>query len=181
MSRTKAQRRPLPRLLALTITFIVAIAAVVAVAAQTACGRARFDRGADRATLGHDAYIWQRQWSPSLDRAVIASASRVRTWRVLAAEVDSRGQLVESSPHLDVLARAARPVIPVIRISGRLPDWDEHDLTRDLVRHTQTLVRRWRDAGVDVTGVEMDHDARRAACLDTPPSSPRCDRRTSAM
>jgi hypothetical protein len=168
MNRTKAQRRPLPRLaLMLTlasIAVIAAIGAIVAIAARVTSGRA------ERVTLGHDAYIWHRQWTPSLDRAVIASASRVRAWRVLAAEVDRRGQIVESSPHLDVLARAARPVIPVIRISGRLSDWNENDptrhpsghpardLKRELIDHSQTLVRRWRDAGVDVTGVEMDYD-----------------------
>lgn len=158
MNRTKAQRRPLPRLVALTLALSVAIVAIVMIAAiaHAAWGRAA------RVPLGHDAYIWQRQWTPSLDRAVIASASRVRAWRVLAAEVDSRGQIVESSPHLDVLARTARPVIPVIRVSGRLSDWNENDPARDLnqllIGHSQTLVRRWRDAGVDVTGVETDYD-----------------------
>src|SRR5688572_12726504 len=124
MNRVKAQRRLLPRrpasrltrvsivaMVAVAMVAIVAIAAV-AIVARVAAGRA------ERVTLGHDAYIWQRQWTPSLDRAVIASASRVRAWRVLAAEIDSRGQVVESSPHLDVLARTARPVVPVIRISG---------------------------------------------------------------
>ena len=173
MNRGKAQRRLLPRLLALTITVTAVIAAIVA---HTACGRA--GSATPGHALAHDAYIWQRQWTPSLDRAVLASASRVRAWRVLAAEVDRRGLIVESSPHLDVLARAARPVIPVIRISGRLSDWDAddaardaagdpagaparyaaHDLTRELVARSQTLVRRWRDAGVDVTGVETDYD-----------------------
>ena len=167
MNRGKAQRRLLSRRPALTITLaassmaIAVIAAVVATAVFVGIvpnvARAIFGR-AEGVTLGHDAYIWQRQWTPSLDRAVIASASRVRAWRVLAAEVDVRGQIVESEPHLDVLARTARPVIPVIRISGRLSDWNENDPTGDLIRHTQTIVRRWRDAGVDVTGIETDYD-----------------------
>lgn len=181
MTRGK-QRRLLPRHPALTITLpcrmatmaMIAIAAVVAIVTNAACGRAEPAARADRVTFGHDAYIWQRQWTSSLDRAVSASASRVRAWRVLAAEVDVRGQIVEASPHLDVLARTARPVIPVIRISGRLSDWSANDptgdladdparetrrdLARDLIRHTQTLARRWRDAGVDVTGIETDYD-----------------------
>jgi hypothetical protein len=146
------------RVVALTIALIAA--SIV----HVACGWGERAELAERATRAHDAYIWQRQWTASLDRAVIASASRVRAWRVLAAEVEGRGQIVESSPHLDVLARAGRPVIPVIRISGRLADWygdgaGEGDRDGDdLVRLTQTLVSRWRDAGVDVTGVEVDHD-----------------------
>ena len=128
------------------------IAVVVALVLHAACGR-----GERAATLGHDAYIWQRQWTSSLDRAVIASASRVRAWRVLATEVEVDGRIVESSPHLDVLARAAKPVIPVIRISGRRSDWNENERT-DLIRRSQTLVHRWRDAGVDVAGVEIDYD-----------------------
>jgi hypothetical protein len=145
MTRGKAQRQLLPRLLAVTTAVIALVAASVA---HMACARG------ERPTLGHDAYIWQRQWTPSLDRAVIASASRVRAWRALAAEVDSGGHIAESSPHFDVLAGSDRPVIAVVRVSsGRdLKDY------ADLIRLTRTLVRRWRDAGVNVTGVEMDHD-----------------------
>lgn len=152
---------------------IAVAVAIVTICTQAACGRAERTELASPAALGHDAYIWQRQWTPSLDRAVNASASRVRAWRVLAAEIDVRGRMVESSPHLDVLARTARPVIPVIRISGRLSDWTagdpgsdrtsdprepRRDLARDLIRYSQTLVRRWRDAGVDVAGIETDYD-----------------------
>ena len=61
MNRTKAQRRPLPRLVAPTLSFsaaivasmaMIAILAILAIIANTACGRP------ERATLGHDAYIF---------------------------------------------------------------------------------------------------------------------------
>jgi hypothetical protein len=134
------------------IVTLTLIAVIVTIALHTA--RRRGERAA---ALGHDAYIWQRQWTASLDRAVIAAASRVRAWRVLATEVEVDGHIVESSPHLDVLARAAKPVIAVIRISGRRDDWNENE-RNDLIRRSQTLVQRWRDAGVEVTGVEIDYD-----------------------
>ena len=156
MNRGHTQRRTPPSRLTLTFTLMVALSVTIAttIVMHTACGGRR---GAPAAALGQDAYIWQRQWTASLDRAVIASASRVRAWRVLATEVELDGHVVESSPHLDVLARTARPVVPVIRISGRRPEWGENE-RNDLIRRSQTLVRRWRDAGVDVTGVEIDYD-----------------------
>ncbi len=144
MNRGKAQRRLLPRRPAPALTLALR-AAMRRDRRDCRDRRARGLRGVDRVGRA-DA---ERSAAPnvltapnarhsgtmptsgsdngrlSLDRAVTASASRVRAWRVLAAEIDARGQTVESSPHLDVLARTGRPVIPVFRISGRLPDWDE--------------------------------------------------------
>jgi hypothetical protein len=68
---------------------VVAMLGIVGIVAIVA--RITSDQ-AERATFGHDAYIWQRQWTTPLDRAVAASSSRVRAWRVLAAELDGRGR-----------------------------------------------------------------------------------------
>jgi hypothetical protein len=106
------------------------------------------------AMLTHDAYIWQRQWTPALEQATLRSASRITTWRVLAAEIDRSGRVVESSPHLDVLARTGNPVIAVVRISGQVDDWDQASVARQGLG----LVQRWREAGVQVVGLEIDHD-----------------------
>lgn len=111
-------------------------------------------RPAAPAGFTHDAYIWQRQWTPAVERAVQASSSRVAGWRVLGAEIEARGRLIESAPRLDVLARTGKPVTVVVRISGQVADWDREDV----VRRGVALVRRWRDAGVDVIDLEIDHD-----------------------
>jgi hypothetical protein len=108
-------------------------------------------------TTTHDAYIWQRLWTPALDRAAIDSATHIATWRVLAIEIDARGRAIESTPHLDVLARIGKPVTPVIRISGQLADWNPAAQV-DVIQRGLALIQRWRDARVVVGGIEIDHD-----------------------
>jgi hypothetical protein len=108
-------------------------------------------------TMTHDAYIWQRLWTPALDRAALDSAAHIAAWRVLAIEIDARGRVIESVPHLDVLARTGKPVTPVIRISGQIVDWNPA-AQADIIQRGLALIQRWRDAGVVVSGIEIDHD-----------------------
>ncbi len=102
----------------------------------------------------HDAYIWQRYWTPALDRAALDSAPHIASWRVLATEIDAHGRIIESAPHLDVLAHTGKPVTPVMRISGQASEWNH----ADLIARALALVQRWGDAGVVVNGIEIDHD-----------------------
>ena len=113
-----------------------------------ACGGAT---GPEPAGLTHEAYVWQRAWTPAVSSAVAAAPTDVTGLRVLAIEVTGSAQVW---PDVDVaaLARAGRPVTAVMRIDGsRLPE----ALTLG------PLVERldgWRRAGVDVAGIEIDHD-----------------------
>src|SRR3954467_10783303 len=43
--------------------------------------------------LSHDAYIWQRQWTPIVREAVAQSSDLMRGWRILAAQTDAEGRL----------------------------------------------------------------------------------------
>ncbi len=104
--------------------------------------------------LTDDAYVWQRRWTPAVAGALAASADRVATWRVLAAQARAGGDLVETAIDAAALARTARPVVAVVRIDGRLLLWDPQTLLVDL----QALVARWRTLGVALAGVEIDHD-----------------------
>jgi hypothetical protein len=111
-------------------------------------------RSASSVPITHDAYIWQRHWTPALDRAALDSAPHIASWRVLATEIDAHGRVIEPAPHLDILARTARPVTLVIRISGQVSEWNQ----ADIIQRTHALAQRWRDAGVVVSGIEIDHD-----------------------
>lgn len=104
--------------------------------------------------LANDAYVWQRQWTPSLARAISDSGNDVRAWRVLAAEMDARGQWRTFSPAWPVLAASGKPVIAVIRVEGALQQWDE----AALMEHTRELLSQWRPRGIRFAGIEIDHD-----------------------
>jgi hypothetical protein len=112
--------------------------------------------GASQATLPpslsadavpHDAYIWQRHWTPTVLSAARRSADIVRAWRVLAAESDRSGRWVKMSVPWDELAATGRPIVAVMRIDGRL---DETRLPA-LLEHAATVPP-------SVAGLEIDYD-----------------------
>ncbi|WP_244465300.1 DUF3142 domain-containing protein [Luteibacter rhizovicinus] len=110
-----------------------------------ACGRAP-------APLSHDAYVWQRQWTPALREALVSSADLVRDWRVLVAQADRDGQFHVFAPDTQTLARSGRPVVLVVRIDGRLAAFDAQALAARIA----TLATGW-PAG-RVAGLEIDYD-----------------------
>jgi hypothetical protein len=119
---------------------IVTIAAIVA-----ACGRAP-------APLTHDAYVWQRQWTPALREAMSSSTDLVRSWRVLVAQADRNGAFHTFSPDRDALDRSGRPVVLVVRIDGRLASFDGHVLAGRIA----ALTAGW--PSTRLAGIEIDYD-----------------------
>ncbi|MER2268728.1 DUF3142 domain-containing protein [Methylobacterium oxalidis] len=101
--------------------------------------------------LSHDAYIWQRQWTPAVTEAVMQSTSLVRGWRILAAQTDAEGRLQPLAYGANRQALQERPITLVFRIDGQLTHLDQSSLMADIL----AVVDRWR--GV-VAGVEIDHD-----------------------
>jgi len=106
------------------------------------------------APLSNDAYVWQRQWTPALVRALADDGQGVRTWRVLAAEMDVRGQWRVFTPDWAALAASGKPVIAVVRIEGQLQQWDEAALLAD----TRAVLGTWRQQRLAFAGIEIDHD-----------------------
>jgi hypothetical protein len=104
--------------------------------------------------LSNDAYVWQRQWTPSLIDAVRQSADQVSEWRVLAGQVDVQGNWRTFSPDWAALAATGKPVVAVVRIEGQLADWNEATLLTDV----QMVLDTWRQHGLTLAGVEIDHD-----------------------
>lgn len=103
--------------------------------------------------LPHDAYIWQRLWTPAVTDAARRSADIVRSWRVLLAEGDRSGRWTAVAvPWHDILA-TGRPVVGVIRIDGRL-DEDRMTMLLDRVVATVSAPRTLQS----ITGVEIDYD-----------------------
>ena len=101
-----------------------------------------------------DAYIWQRQWTPAVIRAMHDSSSFVAQWRVLAAELDAGGRWNMAAPDWRALQAATRPVVLVVRINGQLKDFSQTDVLQQISR----LRAQWQAAGVTLAGIEIDHD-----------------------
>ena len=106
------------------------------------------------APLPHDAYIWQRAWTPAVTQAMRDSAADIRAWRVLAAQTDRFGRLQVFHPDRKALQAGGKPVMLVVRIDGQLAQWDEPSLLAD----TRALWHDWQGSGVRVAGLEIDHD-----------------------
>lgn len=105
-----------------------------------------------RATpLPHDAYIWQRVWTPKVLAAAHRSADLVRTWRILLAESDRTGRWTTVPVPWASLRGTGRPVVVVLRIDGRLEEARMQGLL-DRIAATIHAVPE------PVSGVEVDYD-----------------------
>ena len=127
---------------------VLGLASVLLVSALTACS----SRPAAR--LDHEAYIWQRQWTPALAAAIGAMRGDFAGWRVLAAESTPAGELTDAAPQLDLLARSGKPVIAVLRLNGSQPS----PATDLIAKRIAEIIVTWRAAGVPLRGIEIDHD-----------------------
>jgi hypothetical protein len=174
---------------AIVVTVVVAVAAVMATLGRNGSpaggddGAARIGSsgapaGAPTRPANHHAYVWQRAWNDDVRAAVRTAPPSIRTLRVLAHELpraaaatgakSRRPPRVDVAVDIDALRASGRAVIPVLRIDGaRVVDEDGTTDDADLaVRALVATARRWRTAGVDVVGVELDHDSATAALPD---------------
>jgi hypothetical protein len=107
--------------------------------------------GMPRAPLPHDAYIWQRAWTPPVIAAAQRSADLVRAWRVLVAEADRSGRWSKANVSWDALAGTRRPVIAVFRVDGRLDEIRMPGLLDQITATFDALPAK-------PAGVEIDYD-----------------------
>lgn len=100
------------------------------------------------ASLPHEAYIWQRQWTPQVRAAIREQSKLFQGWRVLAAETDRKGRL----PRFAVGWKSLRgkTVTGVVRIDGTLRHLD----TKTLVRDVRAAMAVWPRG----TALEIDYD-----------------------
>ncbi len=104
--------------------------------------------------MSHEAYVWQRVWTPALARAWNQSAPLLRGWRVLAGEIESGPTFVRSRVERSVLAGPGRSVTAVFRVDRAIRPWPGDEL----VAAIRDTVAQWRAWGVPLSGVEIDYD-----------------------
>lgn len=110
--------------------------------------------------IKHEAYIWQRVWTPQLVAAVRASQEIVQGWRILLAEVDRTGRWAAVSvPWSDVLM-TRRPVTIVIRLEGRLDEAQLESLGDPIFERLGSAIAALAAAGPAGTpaAIEIDYD-----------------------
>ncbi|MET0405674.1 MAG: DUF3142 domain-containing protein [Cystobacter sp.] len=106
----------------------------------------------------HEAYVWQRGWTPESSRALTDAPPELSALRVLARErsgVERRP--VDIAVDVEALARSGREVVAVMRVEGTAP------LEGVSLQEIAVQARAWRARGVRVRGVEIDHDCATAA------------------
>lgn len=103
-----------------------------------------------------------------------ASDGLVGAWRVLAAELDGADRWTGITPDWNALIADKRPVIMVVRINGQLDELRgsasrsastsasgsalESASEAAPIAQIDAAIKRWRQAGVPIAGVEIDHD-----------------------
>lgn len=103
--------------------------------------------------LSDDVYIWQRRWTPALLSAMQTASPAVKRWRVLAAEVDPKGEWHTVKPDFEALRAGNRAVLATIRIEGRAMP------TADMIPALLGVIADWRAAGLPPAALEIDFDA----------------------
>lgn len=107
-----------------------------------------------RTAWTHDAYIWQLQWTDSLRSAIHNQRDVVHAWRVLATQVRADGSVRTVPLDAGALRAIGRPVVVVVRIEGQLAQFD----AAMLQRVSLDALARARVSGLQVAGLEIDHD-----------------------
>ncbi len=106
------------------------------------------------APLEQQVYIWQRQWQPSHRQVLTQSKSDFTVLRVLALQFHPKAGWARAYPDLQQLIADGRPVVMVIRLDGQLPQPDQ----AQILDQTASLLAEWQASGVNLQGVEIDHD-----------------------
>lgn len=142
-----------------------ALALIVLIGAA-ACEPGR-EAAREPARLAHAAYVWQRHWTAPVREAVAGAPAALDGLRVLVAEVDADGADGADGAAMTVvpasgaaLAAARRPITLVVRINGARPI--EGLSLAPVVRAGEAL----RADGVEVAGIEVDHDCATARLGD---------------
>lgn len=114
-------------------------------------------RAESSASFDHQAYVWQRRWTPELAAAAAAMAPYFSGYRVLVGDIAGQ-QAVQLSVDWTATAAAKRPVTLVLRIEGRSPVLDTAHMAA-VLNHARGEALQ---AGVSLAGIEIDHDCARS-------------------
>ncbi|WP_223455196.1 MULTISPECIES: DUF3142 domain-containing protein [unclassified Pseudomonas] len=131
------------------VFFTRSMVLLMALALTTGCERQ------DAPPLDQQLYVWQRQWTPAHDAALRDSRADFSTLRVLALQAFPNAGWSRARVDSLLLKRDGRPVIAVIRLDGQLKGLDQDEISAQI----RQVIIDWQGQGVNLAGVEIDHDA----------------------
>jgi hypothetical protein len=109
----------------------------------------------DAPPLDQQLYVWQRQWTPAHEAALKGSRADFSTLRVLALQAFPQSGWSRARIDPALLEGDGRPLIAVIRLDGQLESLDQEQVTAQI----QEVLGEWQGKGLNLSGVEIDHDA----------------------
>lgn len=109
----------------------------------------------DASPLDQQLYVWQRQWTPAHQTALKDSRAEFSTLRVLALQAFPQTGWSRARIDPVMLKDDGRPLIAVIRLDGQLKSLNQKEVTAQI----QQVVSDWQTQGLNLSGVEIDHDA----------------------
>jgi hypothetical protein len=131
------------------VFFIRMIGLLAMVALLNGCERQ------DATPLDQQLYVWQRQWTPAHEAALRDSRADFSTLRVLALQAFPEAGWSPARIDRALLKRDGRPLIAVIRLDGQLKSLDRDEV----IVQIQQVLGDWQGQGLNLSGVEIDHDA----------------------
>ena len=112
--------------------------------------------------LQHEAYVWQRAWTPDLLDRLGEAGPLLRGVVVLSAEISwsaARASICETELDFAALKACGCPVGLVIRVGPYSGSFDENaEATRLVADVAASTVRKARAAGLTVSEIQIDFD-----------------------
>lgn len=112
--------------------------------------------------LSHQAYVWQRNWSPRLTAAIEQHTAELDGLTVLVTEISSLadgGRAVRIPVNFDVLRATDRPITLAVRAGHHSGPFDaKQAMTKRLLHEVRGALDAAAEGGVVPAAVEIDFD-----------------------
>ncbi|MEM6188724.1 DUF3142 domain-containing protein [Shewanella scandinavica] len=112
-----------------------------------------------RAPLAQEVYIWQRQWRPANQTALVQSQGAFQGLRILALQAHPKPNGADIWFEVAVnhawLQADPRPKVAVIRLDGQFAHLNDEAV----IHKISQVLADWQAKGTHIAGVEIDHDS----------------------
>ncbi len=125
------------------------------------CSSAQPSAEGSHTRLSHEAYLWQGLWTSALAQSVATVPASIEGLRVLVMEVVPGAQRpIWPKRDANALADSNRGITAVVRIGGSrlIPGFSVEPVLQQ--------IEEWKASGVQVRGIEIDHDCATSGLSD---------------
>ncbi|MCL1089636.1 DUF3142 domain-containing protein [Shewanella profunda] len=112
-----------------------------------------------RAPLSQQVYIWQRQWRPANQTALVQSQGAFQGLRILALQAHPKPNGADIWFEVAVnhawLQADPRPKTAVVRLDGQFTHLND----KEVINKINKVLANWQAKGTHIVGIEIDHDS----------------------